>query len=327
MMTDVAPSAPGAPAHRPADEAFVHPALFYRDDDEYLRGTVPFIVGGYEAGEPVAVAVPGARLDALRDAVSETSASAATRVKWVDMSEAGRNPGRIIPGVLRAFADRHTGARVRIIGEPIWPGRSAAEYPACLQHEALINLAFEGREITILCPYDVTGLSPEAVRDALATHPVIVDEDGERTSEDYAPRRVIEACNQPLPEHAGAEAMPFDLDAVPRLRDQVCHRAAALGLRPGRVGDLELAVNELAVNSALHGGGKGVLRIWAEDGHVICEVRDSGLISDPLVGRLPAGLSSSGGRGVLMVNHLADLVRVFTGAEGTTIRVYIRLPG
>ncbi|MBT2493503.1 MEDS domain-containing protein [Streptomyces sp. ISL-96] len=41
-----------------SDESFVHPALFYRDDDAYLAGTIPFITDGLCAGEPVAVAVP-----------------------------------------------------------------------------------------------------------------------------------------------------------------------------------------------------------------------------------------------------------------------------
>ena len=107
------------------------------------------------------------------------------------------------------------------------------------------------------------------------------------------------------------------------------HRRAEPG--PGvdphdrRAGDLELAINELGANSIVHAGGKGVLRIWPEDGHVLGEVRDDGRFTDPLAGRLPAGLSTDGGRGLLMVNHLADLVRLHTTPEGTAIRVYMRL--
>ncbi|MFI0352217.1 anti-sigma factor RsbA family regulatory protein [Actinomadura sp. 9N407] len=308
-----------------AQGSFAHPALFYRDQDEYLDGTLPFILDGYAAREPVAVAVPAPRLALLRSAVREAARDAAARVHWLDMSEAGRNPGRIIPGVLRAFADRHAAGRVRIIGEPIWPGRSATEYPACVQHEALINLAFAGRSVTILCPYDVAGLGREAVEDARTTHPVIVDRGGERASADFAPERVIEDCNRPLPERPDVEPVPFDLDTIPLIRELARRIGGELGLGERRAGDLELAVNELAANSARHGGGTGVLRVWSENGHVVCEVRDAGRITDPLVGRIPVGLSTDGGRGVLMVNHLADLVRLRTGPEGTTVRAYIRI--
>ncbi|QKG18522.1 sensor histidine kinase [Actinomadura verrucosospora] len=303
-------TAPGGP--------FVHPALFYRGDEEYLAGTVPFVRAALDAGEPVAVAVPGPRLGVLREALG-----AAPDVRWLDMSEAGRNPGRIIPGVLREFADRHTGVRVRIIGEPIWPGRSDTEYPACVQHEALINLAFADREVSILCPYDLAGLDAVAIADARATHPVVIDRHGERASGDYAPGRVISSYNRPLPEPSAAARMSFDLDTLPSVREFTCHWARHLGLGEERAGDLEVAVHELAANSCLHGGGKGTARIWSEDGRVVCEVSDSGTITDPLVGRRPAAMSPFGGRGVLLVNHLADLVRTHTGPDGTAIRVFI----
>lgn len=84
-----------------ADEPFVHRALLYRGLEEYLTGTLPFIVEGLAAGEPVAVAVPGARLEPLRVELG----AAAARVRLVDMGGTGRNPGRIIPGVLLAFAE------------------------------------------------------------------------------------------------------------------------------------------------------------------------------------------------------------------------------
>jgi hypothetical protein len=33
-------------------DPFDHPALFYRDDREYLAGTLPFIADGLAAGAP-----------------------------------------------------------------------------------------------------------------------------------------------------------------------------------------------------------------------------------------------------------------------------------
>ncbi len=125
---------------------FLHSALFYRDDEEYLVSAVPFVRAGRARANPSRWRSPP-RLDLLRDALG----AASREVSWLDMAEAGRNPGRIIPGVLRHFADRHGGKQVRIVGEPVWPGRTAAEYPACVQHEALINLAFAGGGAAILC--------------------------------------------------------------------------------------------------------------------------------------------------------------------------------
>src|SRR5688500_13037163 len=99
---------------------FVHPALFYNSDEEYLGALVPFITGGLCEGHPAAVAGRGARLRLLREALG----AAADHVLMLDMEVAGRNPGRIIPTVLRRFADAHRSGHVRIIGEPIWAGRT-----------------------------------------------------------------------------------------------------------------------------------------------------------------------------------------------------------
>ncbi|MGW2184326.1 anti-sigma factor RsbA family regulatory protein [Streptomyces sp. NPDC001719] len=303
-----------------ASEPFAHPALFYRDDTEYLAGTVPFVEEGLALGEPVAVAVPRGNLDLLREALGP----AVTGVRLVDMEEAGRNPGRIIPRVLRAFADAHPGRHVRIVGEPIWAGRSAAEYPACVQHEALINQAFTGRDVTIVCPYDTGRLSPGALLDARATHPVIIEGGRERHSVAFAPDRALARHNRPLSPPAGATAFDFTTDSLPEARHRAVGLAAGLGLPRARHSDLELAVAELTTNSVVHGGGHGTLRIWAEDGHVVCQVEDGGHLDDPLAGRRPPVHGRPGGRGLLLVHCLTDLVRTHTHTHGTTTRFSLR---
>ncbi|WP_206784911.1 sensor histidine kinase [Amycolatopsis sp. MtRt-6] len=299
--------------------AFGHPALFYRGAAEYLAGTVPFVWGGLAADEPVAVAVPGDNLALLR---RELGADAA-RVRLLDMTEAGRNPGRIIPGVLRAFADSHPGRPVRIIGEPIWAARSAVEYPACAQHEALINLAFAGRAGTILCPYDVETLAPDVLADAEATHPVLVDGTGRRPSTAYDPAGVVGRYNQPLPVPDGAFELADTTDlAAARALAHV--RAAACGLSEDQVADVEVVVTELLSNSVEHGSGSGTVRFWGSDGEFVCEVHDGGRLTDPLAGRHPASPYQPRGRGLLLVNHLADLVRLHTDDDGVTFRAYFR---
>ncbi len=237
------------------------------------------------------------------------------------MEQAGRNPGRIIPRVLRAFTDAHPGRRVRIIGEPIWAGRSATEYPACAQHEALINHAFTDRPVTILCPYDATRLTPRALADAHATHPVVIADGRERPSTSYAPGDVVAAYNRPLPRPpVDAFAFRFDSALLPDVRHVALERATALGLAPGGRNDLALAIAELTTNSVVHGGGSGVLRLWVEGDHLVWEVEDRGHIADPLAGRRPPPPDRPGGRGLLLVHCLSDLVRTHTHPGGTTTR-------
>jgi anti-sigma regulatory factor (Ser/Thr protein kinase) len=303
-------------------EPFVHPALFYAGSAEYLAGTVPFITDGLDAGEPVAVAVPGPRLDLLRAALGER----AGLVRFLDMTRAGRNPGRIIPWVLRAFADEHPSGHVRIIGEPIWPARSATEYPACAQHEALINHAFTGRDVTILCPYDTVGLDPLVLADAEATHPVLVDSRGQRPSDRYAPDHVVRTYNLPLsPPPSGATALVVRTGDLGTLRHLAAERARAAGLTGERVEDVLLTVTELAANSIVHGGGSGTVHLWADAGDLVVQSSDSGHITDPLAGRLPATSEQTGGRGLVLVNHLADLVRLHSTAAGTVVRAHFGL--
>lgn len=298
---------------------FAHQALLYRDGWSYLTGIVPFVLDGLAAGESVAVAVPEPGLSRIEHALG----SVAQRVRLLDMTEAGRNPGRIIASVLREFADAQDG-RVRIVGEPIWPGRTAEEYPACVQHEALINASFAGVAATILCPYDVSRLPRQALADAHATHPVIVDESGQRTSDGYAPNDAVSRYNRPLSAPADAEELAFDLGSLPKARHFAVDRAAGLGLAVDRLDDLALTVAELCANSVRHGGGSGVLRVWREPAHVVAEVFDRGELTDPLAGRRPAAPRQVGGRGLLLVHQVADLVRTHATAGGTTTRVYLR---
>jgi anti-sigma regulatory factor (Ser/Thr protein kinase) len=300
---------------------FVHPALFYRGDGEYLSRLVPFVEEGLSRREPVAVAVPTERLAMLSGALGRAS----EKVRLIDMTLAGRNPGRIIPAVLRDFADRFPDRHVRIIGEPIWAGRSDREYPACAQHEALINRAFDGRDVTIVCPYDTEALTARVLSDARATHPLVWAGARKSASGDYAPDRVIAEYNRPLRSPADAAEWPVDSEAgLAALRRFVAGHAEAMGLDSGRVTDFVLMVNELATNSVVHAGTSARVRIWhdATVGDVVCEVHDGGFLADPLAGRRPSPPGQFGGRGLLLVNELADLVRMHTSPSGTTVQVH-----
>ena len=300
---------------------FVHEALLYRDAEQFIGGTAPFVLDGLSAGDPVLVAVPQRNVDLLKAELGGD----ADRVEFLNMTEAGRNPGRIIPGVLTQFTNAHPTRRTRIIGEPIWHGRSVAEYPACVQHEALINTAFERRRTSILCPYDTSALDPRWLDDAARTHPVMVEEQRRWPSPVYGdPIGTAELFNQPLPAPpASSLTRPFDLHTLVAMRKLVSHYAGRAGLTDDQVEDLVLAVNELTTNTILHANGSGTLSIWQEGPSVVCQVTDHGTVTNPMMGRIQPGPNTKGGYGVVMVNLLCDLVRIHSGEHGTTIRVYV----
>ncbi|CAM5317746.1 anti-sigma regulatory factor [Streptomyces avidinii] len=319
MITVPAPAGPGA---------FVHPALFYQDVAEYVDGVGGFVRGALSADEPVLVAVPGPHLDALRETLGDDAAA----VTWTDMTELGRNPGRIL-AALQDFADRNAGRAARIVGEPIWPGRSAAEVLEATRHEALINTAFAGRPATILCPYDVRALAPAVVADARRTHPVLIEGGRDVASPGYTDASVVSAdCDHPLPEHDGEV---FRLDyahgGLSEVRDHAERWARTTALTPARRGDLVLAVSEAAANSLSHGGGKGTLRLWTGSGsgtrEAVAEIQDGGRLADPLAGRRrPSLASTQGGRGLWMIHQLCDLVEVRATDGAFTLRLHMETP-
>ncbi|MFA1541076.1 ATP-binding protein [Actinomadura monticuli] len=116
--------------------------------------------------------------------------------------------------------------------------------------------------------------------------------------------------------------LPFNAGTLKVARALAVQCASAAGLGEDRVQDAELVVSELTANSVEHGGGSGVLCLWQDATHLVIEVSDGGHITDPLAGRRPVPPDSVGGRGLLLVHKLADLVRVHSGPGGTTIRVY-----
>jgi anti-sigma regulatory factor (Ser/Thr protein kinase) len=292
-----------------------HAAFFYRSQPEYAAAIVAFIQAGLAAGEPALVAVPGAQARVIRDRLDD----APGEVAFTDMAELGRNPARIIPEV-RAFTDKHPGQRVRFVGEPIWPGRSAAEICEAARHEALVNLAFAQAPMTILCPYDASGLAGSVLADARRTHqePAAPDATGP-TWLDNLPS----GCDRPLcPPPAEAEALPYDTDLAP-VRRLVAGHARRAGLTEERTVDLVLAANEIAANTISHTTGRGVLHVWHTSEEIVCQVHDQGEITDPLAGRVRHGPDDRG-HGLWLVNQVCDLVELRTGRAGTTVRMHMR---
>ena len=307
-----------------AGAAFRHEALLYSGHDGFLAGTLPFIRAGLEADEPVLAMVSPAKIDLLREALD----GAAEHVRFADMHEVGSNPARIIPA-WREFVDGYggPGGWLRGIGEPIWAERSAAELVESQRHESLLNLAFgEGCAMRLLCPYDTDVLDPLVIAEAHRSHPVIVEGGAERDSDRYHGMDVVAA---PFADPLGAPprdaaSLSFTGETLDAVRHFVAACADRIGLDAARRADLVLAINEVATNSVLHGGGDGTLLVWPEGEALICELRDGGLFDAPLAGRERPSPDRVGGHGLWPANQLGDLVQVRSFATGTVVRLHLR---
>ncbi len=300
-----------------------HEALLYPGTDEFLAGVLTFVRPAVDAGHPVLVLLTEARTAALRTALGP----AAEKVTFADMTDVGGNPGRLI-GVWQRFADQHADAtELRGVGEAVFPGRSPAELAECSRYEELLNVAFGAAlPLRVLCPYDVTALPASVVEDARRTHPFVTEgAPGQRhASAGFQPTDVAGMYRRPLPAGPDdAARITFERGGLGSLRAFVTARAQQAGLRPRPATALVAAVNEIATNSLQHGGGQGELRIWTDDGWLLCEVSDRGHLTAPLAGRLPPGADE--GAGLWLANQLTDLVRIHSTPGGTAVRVYQKL--
>ena len=296
--------------------AHAHCALFYRGESDFVDGVTRFLEPAVERGEPIVLATGHA--GSLAEQLDRVGAA----YHVLDMEESARNPARIIPCVEAMLAE-HGGPTLHYVGEPIWPGRLPCEIREALRHEALVNLAWSGAPIRVLCPYDRTGLEPSVLLDAERTHPRVIADGCQRRSRMYAAGRVPAASQNLEPPPPGAWSRAFALDDLPVVRAAVARRSARWGLLADRAADLVLAVNELATNSVRHAGGSGVVRMWNEDLRVVCQVEDSGHIADALAGRHVPEPAEPGGLGLWTVNQVCDLVEVRTGPGGTIARVHM----
>jgi anti-sigma regulatory factor (Ser/Thr protein kinase) len=177
----------------------------------------------------------------------------------------------------------------------------------------------------MLCPYDIqlgTGLIASVER----THPELAQGARRRPSSSFTAGTIPRECDQPLsipPAGAGTLRYRGDLAGV---RAFTATRARQAGLPPRRVGDLVIAVGELAANTFAHTSGPGTLTLWAARSEIICQVDDSGHVTDLLAGRLRRDpVAAGGGRGLWVVQQVCDLVQIRTKATGTTIRLHMRL--
>lgn len=302
----------------------VHQAFEYSSREEFVAAMGRYLLAGHRRGDRLFAATSAANIAALREELGKTAAA-------VDFHEAGewyRRPYRTLQAY-RDYLDRHGDRRtVRVIGEPVWHGRSRAARREWARYEAALNVAFSSSPAWIVCPYDTSALPEEVLEHARRTHPETIRGGQAHPSEEFVPpSRFFEslfAGEAPAPEEAARiEVHGDDLRAVRRL---VASEASAAGLARERIGDLVLAANELATNGLRHGRDPVLLSLWREGAELVCEVEDAGRgLSDPLTGCAPTPPDALSGRGLWIARLLCDSLDLVRSQAGFAVRLRLSL--
>ncbi|HEX4833485.1 MAG TPA: ATP-binding protein [Trebonia sp.] len=131
-----------------------------------------------------------------------------------------------------------------------------------------------------------------------------------------------------MPPPSLADAMPFTYTSnLSEVRAKVRSYAKRAGLSEARLNDLVIAVSEAAANTVRHARSPGTLDMWHDEHEIVCEIRDQGVITDPLAGKRRPASDALAGHGLWLVHQLCDLVELLSGDSGTTIRMHMTLRG
>jgi anti-sigma regulatory factor (Ser/Thr protein kinase) len=307
------------------DTAFIHSALIYRSDDAFMDVALPFVEEGIEAGEPALVSVQASNIDNLRAALGgePDGVTLLSVEEWYETSARTRDK------FARWANERAASGRVRLIGEPPWAVGNDAAVRDWARYESVINVAFEGMPVSLMCPYDARRLPPEIVEHAHRTHPQIAGPNGSRASDAYEdPHEFCRRLDTRVerPDGEPSTVLGFNLADLRRVRRTVASTAVAAGLSGSRADELALAVNEIASNAVVHGRPPATLRIWQGEGELVYEVTDAGDgIDDVLVGQLTPPPEGIGGRGIWLTRMLCDAVEIHNGV-GCTVTLHVSAP-
>jgi hypothetical protein len=306
--------------------SFVHQASIYSSDEQFLAMAVPFVKDGLARAEPVLVTTTSANLALLWEAVGPD---------WQQFDHAesayfGRRTAQRVAAFDRYWKRRSSGGdgHVRILAEPVWPGRSDGEITAWTRMESTLNVVLSTTNIWMICPYD-TRLTPAAVvTDAQRTHPTRMDGHTTLPCPQFVdPATFTRACDAaPLPgppPHTAQHGPGRDLAGMRRF---VAVQAGTLGLASERVQMLVAAANEAAAYLLNHGSGGVVTRIWTRAGTLVCDLRQpAGNLADPFLGFRPPGSQPADDDGLWLARQLCDTVKAHTDDNGVALR--LQVPG
>ena len=285
-----------------------HRALFYEEPSGFVDGVSAFALEGLRAGDHVLAAMTGEKRRWIEDELGDDAAE----VEFRDAGALYERHGVMFRELLGLLAGHRTSGRgtLRVVAEQALELRQPAEVRDYMRYEAAANVAYDGHDVSVLCPYDAARLPAELLEATLETHPAIHEAGGTRRNERFVDPRTFLRRRGEIPV-APVGVVPHrveHLDDVAVLRATVAARGRAAGLNRPAVEELALAVGEVVTNALVH--GQSPRRVWsyvAAD-RFVCQVEDSGPgIRDPLVGYLSPDRSRQVGVGCGLLVSFAIL--------------------
>ncbi|NDU71217.1 sensor histidine kinase [Actinomadura sp. DSM 109109] len=317
----------------PASTAFTHSLLPFSGAEEFLRGAVPFLRAGLDAGDRVLAVCGTAREALLRDALGPAAAG----VEFTEATAWYAHPSRTLADCLGdACETARQGRRLRLLGEPVWATRPPLEVVEWQRAEAVLNVAFRGTGAAIMCPY-AASLPASVVAAGRRTHPETVRGPRSLPNPGFInPEAYCARCDgEPLPPPPGdAETLEIEHPDLYWLRAWVSDCARPTPLPDADRQRLLVAVTEVVTNAFRHGEPPVVLRVWTDaspgNAALVCEVADRGRWEPGggfgLVPPKPDGGPPGDRFGLWAVRLLCSFVQIRTGRDGTAVRLRLSLP-
>jgi hypothetical protein len=322
---------------------FRHGVCVYDSDRQFLETAVPFLADGLALGEPALAVTTPANLELIGAALGKR----AGEVDYAESAFFGRRPPQRVAAFYRYWRTRAAAragatpanfanpgnrenpggaARVRILAEPVWAGRSAREIAAWTRMESALNVALAATSISMICPYDARTLGGDIVADALSTHPVQITGERSSPSAQYIDPAAFARSHDAGPlADPPADAAVFSFNGDLRaLRRFITDRAAEYGVEGDRADMLVLAVSEVGAYLKRQPPGGAAVRTWEQPGAVVCDFRQpGGSIDDPFLGLRPAELEPGDGDGLWLTNQICDWMEIRSDADGCAVQLQV----
>jgi anti-sigma regulatory factor (Ser/Thr protein kinase) len=305
-----------------------HDALLFDTDDRLVDVAVPFLLEGLDAGDAAVIATSPRTADVLRDALD---GHPLVHVLARGDVYRARTPTAITT-FRRLAEERSAGGvtTVRVVGEVDF-GRTARDWLEWQRYEAVINHALASWPLWGLCVFDTQRLPEPVLTSAMYTHTGVVTADGwDRNPQFTDPAKYVSTLPvpaEPLETTPPRLAAPDVTDFI-ALRHAVAAELAAIDGSRDAIEDYLLAVDEMSSNAARHGRPPISLSLWTAPDRIVCTIADRGAgWDDPFAGYGPAHGEdlSRGGMGLWLARQLCDHVDITTDAEGTRVRLTLRL--